>query len=95
MRPPQKLLDALLLIWGLLWLGVGALMGILFLLTAAVASSGWHLSLGMMVPIFAGLVGGGVGDPFFVALDVRLATLAPSLAAGLGAGWRVRAGPCR
>ena len=60
MRPPQKLLDALLLIWGLLWLGVGALVGMLFLLTAAVGSSGWHLSLGMMVPIFAGLVGGGL-----------------------------------
>jgi RsiW-degrading membrane proteinase PrsW (M82 family) len=60
MRPSKVLLDALLLILGLLWLGVGALVGMLFLLTALVGSSDWRFSSGMMVPIFAGLVGGGV-----------------------------------
>lgn len=60
MRPSKVQLNVLLLIWGLLWLGVGALAGMLFLLTALVGSSDWRFSLGVMVPIFAGLVGGGL-----------------------------------
>ena len=59
MRPSNKLLDLLLLIWGLLWLGIGTLAGMLFLLAALVGSSDWHFSFGVMVPILAGLVGGG------------------------------------
>jgi RsiW-degrading membrane proteinase PrsW (M82 family) len=60
MRPSKNLRNSLLLIWGLLWLGIGALAGMLFMITALVGSSEWRFSLGMMVPIFAGLASGGL-----------------------------------
>lgn len=61
MSERQKIL---VLIWGLLWLGVGALAGILFLAAAAQGGSEWGLSFEAMVPLAAGLVGGGLAAFF-------------------------------
>jgi RsiW-degrading membrane proteinase PrsW (M82 family) len=54
----------LVLIWGLVWLGIGSLAGILFLAAAAQGGSEWRLSFGAMVPLTAGLVGGGLAAFF-------------------------------
>jgi RsiW-degrading membrane proteinase PrsW (M82 family) len=49
---------SLVFVWGLLWLGGGALAGLVFLLGAF--EDEWRLSLGAMVPLAAGLGGGGL-----------------------------------
>jgi RsiW-degrading membrane proteinase PrsW (M82 family) len=54
----------LVLIWGLVWLGIGALASILFLIAAAQGGSEWRLSFGAMVPLTAGLAGGGLATFF-------------------------------
>jgi RsiW-degrading membrane proteinase PrsW (M82 family) len=54
----SKRLKALVLAWGLLWLGIGLLAGLGFLVGAL--ESDWRVSLGAMVPLTAGLAGGGL-----------------------------------
>ncbi len=49
---------SLVFAWGLLWLGGGALAGLAFLLGAF--EDEWRLSLGAIVPLAAGLGGGGL-----------------------------------
>lgn len=56
----DRRLKRLALIWGLLWLGIGSVAGLLYLITALVGRSEWRLSLGLMVPLLAGGVGGGL-----------------------------------
>jgi hypothetical protein len=60
----SKRLKGLVLVWGLLWLGLGLLAGLGFLVGAV--ESDWRVSLGAMVPLTAGLVGGGL-VAFFAA----------------------------
>ena len=48
------------LMWGLIWLGIGSLAGLAFLVAAVMGGSEWRLGLGAMVPLFAGLAGGGL-----------------------------------
>ncbi len=50
----------LVLVWGLVWLGIGALAGMVFLVAAVQGGSEWRLSFGAMVPATAGLAGGGL-----------------------------------
>ena len=50
----------LVLVWGLVWLGIGALAGIVFLAAAVQGGSEWRLSFGAAVPATAGVVGGGL-----------------------------------
>lgn len=50
----------LVLVWGLTWLGLGALAGILFLAAATLGGVEWRLSFEGMVPLAAGLFGGGL-----------------------------------
>jgi RsiW-degrading membrane proteinase PrsW (M82 family) len=51
----------LVLVWGLLWLGLGGLAGLAFLVaTIAGGGSAWRTSLGVMPPLLAGLLGGGL-----------------------------------
>jgi hypothetical protein len=51
----------LVLIWGLLWLGMGGLAGLAFLVAAVSGGRwAWRSSLGVMVPLLAGLLGGGL-----------------------------------
>jgi RsiW-degrading membrane proteinase PrsW (M82 family) len=56
----SKRLKVLVLIWGLLWLGVGVLAGLAFLVAAVVGGSDPYLSLGLMALLTAGLGGGGL-----------------------------------
>ncbi len=50
----------LVLVWGLMWLGVGGLAGLAFLVAAVSGGrEAWRTSLGVMVPLLAGLLGGG------------------------------------
>ena len=61
----------LVFVWGLLWLGLGGLAGLAFLATAiAGGRSAWRTSLGVMVPLQAGLLGGGV-VAFFAIRSLR------------------------
>jgi RsiW-degrading membrane proteinase PrsW (M82 family) len=57
----------LVLVWGLLWLGLGGIAGLAFLV-AAIARGGpaWRTSLGVMVPLLAGLLGGGLVTVFAI-----------------------------
>jgi RsiW-degrading membrane proteinase PrsW (M82 family) len=50
----------LVFVWGLMWLGIGAVAGLVFLLGAVIDSSEWRFGLGAMTPLFAGSVGGGL-----------------------------------
>jgi RsiW-degrading membrane proteinase PrsW (M82 family) len=51
----------LVLVWGLLWLGVGWLAGLAFLVAAVSGGRwAWRTNLGVMAPLLAGLLGGGV-----------------------------------
>lgn len=54
----SKRQKSLVFVWGLLWLGIGALAGLVFLVGAIDDEPG--VSLGAMVPLFAGAVGGGL-----------------------------------
>lgn len=56
----SKRQKTLVLVWGLLWLSIGALSALAFLVAAAVGGSEWQVSLGVTVPLFAGMVGGGL-----------------------------------
>jgi RsiW-degrading membrane proteinase PrsW (M82 family) len=57
----------LVLGWGLLWLGLGGLAGLAFLVASASGGRwAWRTSLGLAVPAFTGLVGGGL-VAFFAA----------------------------
>lgn len=56
----SKRQKTVVLVWGLIWLGIGTLAGLAFLVAAAMGGSEWRLSLGAMVPLFAGLAGGGL-----------------------------------
>jgi len=56
----SRRLKVLVLVWGLLWLGVGILAGVAFLGIAALGEPEWYLDLGVMVPLVAGLGGGGL-----------------------------------
>jgi RsiW-degrading membrane proteinase PrsW (M82 family) len=47
-------------LWGLLWLGIGGLAGLAFLGVTVLGGSEWRASLGLMVPLSAGLFGGGL-----------------------------------
>lgn len=50
----------LVLVWGLLWLALGALAAIGFPILAILGSYDWYLGIGVMAPLMAGLVGGGL-----------------------------------
>jgi RsiW-degrading membrane proteinase PrsW (M82 family) len=63
----SKRLKALVLTWGLLWLGLGLLAGLGFLV--GIGESDWRVSLGAMVPLAVGLVGGGL-TVFFAARSI-------------------------
>ncbi|HSR30584.1 MAG TPA: PrsW family glutamic-type intramembrane protease [Anaerolineae bacterium] len=54
----SKRQKTLVLTWGLIWLSIGALAGLVFLVAAV--ESDWRLSLAVMAPLFAGMIGGGV-----------------------------------
>jgi RsiW-degrading membrane proteinase PrsW (M82 family) len=54
----SKRQKTLVLMWGLIWLGIGGIAGLVFLVAAI--ESEWRVSLGAMVPLFAGWIGGGL-----------------------------------
>jgi RsiW-degrading membrane proteinase PrsW (M82 family) len=78
----------LVFVWGLMWLGIGAVAGLIFLVSAALGSSEWRLSLSVMVPLFAGSVGGGL-TAFFA---LRSMTKAPARSFRLPPTWALGGG---
>ncbi|MEJ2733880.1 MAG: PrsW family glutamic-type intramembrane protease [Anaerolineae bacterium] len=57
----------LVLVWGLLWLALGGLAGLAFLVAAiAGGGSAWRTGLGVIVPLLAGLLGGGLMTVFAI-----------------------------
>jgi RsiW-degrading membrane proteinase PrsW (M82 family) len=66
----------LVLVWGLLWLVVGALAGQAYLVAAALGESDPYLSLGLMVLVTAGLGGGGLAA-YFAARSMSKAPARP------------------
>ncbi len=54
----SKRQKTLVVMWGLGWLGIGGIAGLVFLVAAI--ESEWHVSLGATVPLFAGWIGGGL-----------------------------------
>jgi RsiW-degrading membrane proteinase PrsW (M82 family) len=66
----------LVLVWGLLWLAVGVLAGLAYLVAAALGESDLYLSLGLMVLVTAGLGGGGLVT-YFAARSMTKAQAAP------------------
>jgi hypothetical protein len=56
----SRRLKIVALVWGLLWLAVGGIAWLAFLGLGLSRSSGWRTSLGAMVPLLAGVAGGGL-----------------------------------
>jgi RsiW-degrading membrane proteinase PrsW (M82 family) len=63
----SKRQKAIVFVWGLLWLGLGGLAGLAFLVVPASGGRwAWRTGLGLAVPAFTGLAGGGL-VAFFAA----------------------------
>jgi RsiW-degrading membrane proteinase PrsW (M82 family) len=78
----------LVLGWGLLWLVGGLIAGVAFLITAAIDGAEWRVGLSRMVPLMAGLGGGGLVT-FFAA---RSMTQRPTWAFRLPPAWALGGG---
>ncbi len=85
---------SLVFVWGFLWLGVGGLAGLAFLLGAV--DGEWRVSLGALVPLVAGLGGGGLVALFALRSMMRARAwafrLPPTWALGGGFGLALAAG---
>jgi len=81
----SRRLKVLVLAWGLMWLGAGILAGVAFLGIAALGEAEWYLDLGIMVPVVAGLGGGGL----VTAFALRSMSKAPAAPLRLPPAWLV------
>jgi RsiW-degrading membrane proteinase PrsW (M82 family) len=79
---------AFVFVWGLLWVGIGALAGLAFLGIAVLGELEWYIDLGVMVPLVAGLGGGGLVTYF----ALRSMSKAPAAPLRLPPAWALGGG---